>query len=121
MQIIETWAGIVSLMIMSGAIVGGALTAFVRLTDRNTPVDTGLLHGRMGIAGVLLIVVLMLIGEPVSASVKLAIGLFALTIMAGITLYFFIRRKGILPKKIIFLHGFLAVFAMVALVFGLPV
>jgi hypothetical protein len=120
MQIVESWQGVVPMVIFIAAIAGGALTAFVRLTDRDTPIDIGLLHGRMGAAGVVFLVVMTVSGEVVSTSVKPAIVLFALTVVAGAALYYIIRRKGILPKAIIFAHGAFAVCALAVLLFGLP-
>ena len=43
-----------------------------------------------------------------------------LTAAGGVVLYFIIRRKGILPKTIIFAHGALAVTALAVFLFGLP-
>jgi hypothetical protein len=40
--------------------------------------------------------------------------------LGGTALYFLIRRKGILPKSVIFLHGMFAVGAVYTLIFGLP-
>lgn len=56
MQLPETWLTIISLVILCGTVLGGAATAFVRLTDKNTPFDIGLLHGRAGVFGIALLV-----------------------------------------------------------------
>jgi hypothetical protein len=120
LQLLETWQGTLTVVIITVAIMGGGLTAFVRLTDRNTPVDLGLLHGRMGVVGVLLLVVLTVQAEKLNVLVNSAIALFILTVVAGTILYFIIRRKGILPKAIIFVHAALAVCGLAALLFALP-
>ena len=121
MQIFDTWQGTLVVVLIAAAIMGGALTAFVRLTDRNTPVDTGLLHGRVGALAVLLLVVFSVLGEGLSASVKPAVVLFVLTVLAGAALYYIIRRKGVLPKRVILIHGVLAIAGLTILLFGLPV
>ena len=120
MQLPETWPAIAALVILVCATAGGALTAFVRLTDRNTPVDIGLLHGRAGVAGILLLLASVLPGFENGPAVKPALGLFMLTVAGGVTLYFVIRRKGILPKTIIFAHAALAVSALAVFLFGWP-
>ena len=121
MQLTATWQEVMTVVIFSLAVAGGALTAFVRLTDRNTPVDIGLLHGRMGVAGLVFLLVLTVLGVVSGVTVKPAIVLFILTVIAGAALYFIIRRKGILPKVIIFVHGAFAVGGLSILIFGLPV
>lgn len=119
MQLTESWLAISSLAILSGAIIGGVITAFVRITDKNTAFDTGLLHGRAGVIGTILLVISVFIDNEPVHYFKSTIGLLVLTILAGVTLYFVIRRKGILPKSIIFIHGALAISAVHALIFAL--
>ena len=120
MQLPETWLGILALIILVGAMMGGVVTAFLRLTDKDISIDTGLLHGRAGVAGVLLLLLVVFLGNEISPSMKPALGLFMLTAMGGVVLYFIIRRKGIMPKTIIFAHGALAVAALAILLFGVP-
>ena len=120
MQLPETWLAIFSLVILCGTILGGAATAFMRLADKNTPFDIGLLHGRAGIFGITLLVLSVVVSNETGSSIKPAIGLFVFTALAGISLYFIIRRKGILPKSIIFLHGAFAISAVYTLLHGIP-
>lgn len=120
MQIPETWLAIASLVVLCIAVIGGAATAFVRLTDKNTPIDIGLLHGRTGVFGAVLLVLSIVIGNETGQSIKPAIGLLILTVLGGVALYFIIRRKGILPKSIIFIHGTFAMSAVYTLLFGFP-
>ncbi len=116
----ESWLVITSLAILCAAVIGGAATAFVRITDRNTPVDIGLLHGRTGAFGTMLLILSIFIGNETASTIMPAIGLLILTVMGGVALYYIIRRKGILPKSIIFIHGALAMSAVYTLLFGLP-
>ncbi len=120
MQLPETLLATVSLVILSVVIIGGAATAYVRLTDKNTPIDIGLLHGRAGVFGTILLVLSVIFGNESGQSIKPAIGLLILTVLAGVALYYIIRRKGILPKSIIFIHGTLAASAVYTLLFGFP-
>lgn len=121
MQLPATWPSISIAVIFVCAIIGGVATAFVRLNDKNTPVDIGLIHGRLGAAGTLLLLILVIVGSEFNQTIKPAFGLFVLTVAAGVALYFIIRRKGILPKAVIFAHGALAIIALAVLMFGLPV
>ena len=121
MLIPETWLALSSLVILCCAVLVGATTAYVRIADKNTPFDIGLLHGRAGVFGVALLILSVLVGNETGESVKPAIGLLILTVMGGVALYYIIRRKGILPKSIIFIHGGLAIAAVYTLLFGLPV
>lgn len=121
MQLPETWMAITALTVLAFAVLGGALTAYVRLAEKNTPIDTGLLHGRAGAAAALLLLAALLMGGETSQHVKPALGLLALTIMGGTALYFLTRRKGILPKSVILLHAAFALGAVYTLVFGLPI
>jgi len=108
----------ISLILISIAIMGGAITAYVRLADKNTPVDTGLLHGRLGVAGVAILSYIVMTGDALTFSVKPALLVFILTVIGGITLYYIIRRKGILPVSIIFAHGLLAVTGLLTLLYN---
>jgi hypothetical protein len=119
-QLPETWLALSALAVIAAAVIGGAITAFVRLADKNTPFDIGLLHGRTGVFGAMLLAASFFIGNETARSMKPTLGLLALTVLGGVTLYFLIRRKGILPKSIIFIHGALAVGAVHTLLFGLP-
>lgn len=120
MQLPETWLAISALAVITGAVIGGAITAFVRLADKNTPFDIGLLHGRAGVFGTMLLTLSVFIGNETGQSIKPTLGLLVLTVLGGVTLYFLIRRKGMLPKSIIFIHGAFAVGAVYTLLFGLP-
>jgi hypothetical protein len=120
MQLPETWLAITSLVVLCGTIIGGAATAFVRLADKNTPFDIGLLHGRAGVFGTMLLVLSIVVGNESGLSIKPVIALLILTVLGGVALYFIIRRKGILPKSIIFIHGVFAISAVYTLLFGFP-
>ena len=120
MQLPETWLAIASLIVLCGAVIGGATTAYVRLADKDTPIDIGLLHGRAGLFGTMLLVLSVVIGNETGQSIKPAIGLLVLTVLGGIALYFIIRRKGILPKSIILIHGVFAMTAVYTILFGFP-
>jgi hypothetical protein len=120
MQLPESGMAITAWVILVCALVGGALTAYVRLAEKNTPFDIGLLHGRAGALATLLLLAAILTGNESSQTLKYAVGLLALTILGGTALYFLIRRKGILPRSIIVLHATFAVGAVYTLIFGLP-
>lgn len=120
MQLPETWLGLLALVMLVGATMGGVLTAFMLLTNRNAPLDIGLLHGRSGVVGILLLLLVVFLGNEIRPSLTPALGLYLLTAMGGVTLYFFIRRKGIVPKLIILAHGVLAAAALAVFLFGLP-
>jgi len=119
-QLTESWPAMVLLVLFPGTVLAGAITAFARLTDTNTAIDTGKLHGRLGVVGILLLFLLMLTGDEFDQSINLALGLFVLTAIAGVALYFIIRRKGILPSTLILIHASLAVVSLTALLFALP-
>lgn len=120
MHMPETWLALASLVVLCSAVIGGAVTAFVRITEKNTPIDIGLLHGRTGVFGTILLVLSIIIGNETSQSIKQSIGLLILTVLGGVVLYFVIRRKGVLPKSIIFIHGAFAVSAVYTILFGIP-
>jgi len=120
MQTPDSILGEAALVILCIAVIGGAVTAYMRLTDKNISFDTGLLHGRAGVIGTILLIFSFVIGNETGESLKLAIGLLVLTVLGGVALYFIIRRKGILPKSIIFLHGVFAVTAVYTVLFGFP-
>jgi len=116
MQLPSTWVAIAALGFLGTTLVVGALTAYARLADKNTPVDIGLMHGGTGIVGTLLL--LLSAGSETGLNTQPALGILALTIVLGITLYFLIRRKGELPWSVVLLHGTFAVGALATLVFG---
>jgi hypothetical protein len=120
MQLPETWLATTSLFILCAVIIGGAATAFVRIADKNTPFDIGLLHGRAGALATMLLVLSVAVGNETGQFIKPAIGLLIFTVLGGAALYYIIRRKGLLPKSIIFIHGAFAMAAVYTLLFGLP-
>lgn len=120
MQLPEPWLAMVALAVLLGVVCLGALTAYVRLAEKNTPFDIGLLHGRAGAAAAMLLLAVLLFGDAPSRNIRPTLGLLALTILGGTALYFLIRRKGILPKSVILLHAAFALGAVYTLVFGLP-
>ena len=105
-----------SLAILSATVVGGGITAYARLAEKNTPIDVGLFHGGAGIAAALLLLVSLFSQDTPDAAP--AFGLLAATILAGITLYFVIRRRGVLPKSLVLLHALLALSALHVLARG---
>ncbi len=117
----ETGLGMLALAVLVSAIIGGAATALLLITDRNAPMDLGLVHGRTGIFGILLLLITAYIGTETSLSIKPALGAFILTVAGGATLYYLIRRKGILSKTVILIHGSLAIVSISILLFGLPI
>ena len=119
MQPLATGLELIALVILTCAVTIGALTAYVRIAEKNTPFDIGLLHGRAGVVATVLLLVSIMISNETSQMIKPTLGLLVLTIIGGITLYFVIRRKGILPTSIIFIHGVLAITAVHTLMFGL--
>ena len=62
----------------------------------------------------------VVIGNETGQSIKPAIGLLILTVLGGVALYFIIRRKGVLPKSIIFLHGTFSMAAPCTMLFYFP-
>ena len=118
MHLPETWLGVLALVVLAFAVAGGALTAFMLLTDRNPPLDLGLVHGRAGVAGILVLAIAAMLGVETGARVWAALVLLALTVAGGAMLYFFIRRKGILSGAMILGHGALAVAALATLLFA---
>jgi hypothetical protein len=68
----------------------------------------------------MLLVLSIVIGNESGQSIKSAIGFLILTVVGGVALYFIIRRKGLLPKSIILIHGIFAMMAVFTLLFGLP-
>lgn len=111
---------IASLIILSGTVVVGGLTAYARLAEKNTPIDIGLLHGGAGIAVALILLVALFVDDASGPGAAKALGLVVLTLLAGITLYFVIRRRGVLPKSLVLLHALLALSALHTLVRGVP-
>lgn len=103
---------IASLIVLSGTVVIGGITAYARLAEKNTPVDVGLLHGGAGITAALFLLVSLFVQDAPGPGAAQTLALLALTILAGVTLYFVIRRRGVLPKSLILLHAVLALSAL---------
>jgi hypothetical protein len=107
-----------SLIVLSGTVVIGGITAYARLAEKNTPVDVGLLHGGAGITAALLLFVSLFVQDTPGPDAAQTLALLALTILAGVTLYFVIRRRGVLPKSLVLLHAVLALSALHVLARG---
>lgn len=120
MQLPASVVATTALTILIGAVIIGAATAYMRLADRNTPFDIGLLHGRAGAAATVLLLVSVVYGNESSQNITPALGLLLLTILGGVTLYYLIRRKGILSKGVILAHASFAIGAVYTILFGLP-
>ncbi|MBU0750740.1 MAG: hypothetical protein KJ787_00380 [Gammaproteobacteria bacterium] len=120
MQLPESGLVTAALVILACTVAAGAATAYFRLADKNTPFDIGLLHGGAGVSATVLLLVAILTGNGAEPNTRPALGLLALTIGGGVTLYYLIRRKGLLPRSVVFMHGGLALAAVYTLLFGPP-
>lgn len=121
MHLPETWLGIMALLVLTAATMGGMMTAILLLADKGAPFDLGLVHGRAGVVGILLLVIILFMGVEPGLFVNYALGTFIMTVIGGATLYYLIRRKGILSKTVVFAHGSFAAASMAILLFGLPI
>jgi len=120
MQLPETGLATAALVILCLVLVGGAATAYARLADKNTPIDIGLLHGRAGAFALILLILSITVATEPATAIKPVIALLILTLLGGATLYYVIRRKGILPISIILIHAAFAISAVYTLLFGMP-
>lgn len=123
MALPETLLGGFVLIVLLGATMGGALAAILLLANKSLPikVDLGILHGRMGVAGVVLLGITFIMGDERNLTVAPALGAYIITVIGGATLYFLIRRKGVFPKIVVLAHGGLAVASLYILAFGFPI
>ena len=103
-----------ALVLFAIAAGGGALLAFLRLSNKPLPLPLALLHGALAASG-LVVLALAVFGNKASGHAGLALGLFVLAALGGFGLFSFQLRKMTLPLPVVFIHGAVAVIAFLIL------
>jgi len=94
--------------------VGGLVLATLHFKKKALPLPLALLHGLLGAAGLVTLLLAVLAGgAPAKAS--LALGLFLVAALGGFYLFSFHLRKKTLPSPVVLIHALVAVVAFAIL------
>ncbi|HJT25544.1 MAG TPA: hypothetical protein VJ873_13300 [bacterium] len=96
------------------AAVGGLTLATLHFKKKNLPLPLALLHGLLGAAGLVVLLVAILHGGT-PAKATYAIILFAVAAVGGFYLFSFHLRKKALPSTVVVIHALVAVAAFACL------
>lgn len=90
------------------AAVGGITLAVLHFSKKNLPLPLALLHGLLGAAGLVVLLLAILHGGT-PAKATYAILLFLVAALGGFYLFSFHLRKKALPSTVVVIHALVAV------------
>jgi hypothetical protein len=103
-----------ALVLFALAAAGGSFLAYLRFTNKPLPIALALGHGAGAAAGIVALLLVVLRADS-GGQPRLALILFGVAALGGITLFSFHLRKKQLPLGLVVGHGLLAVTAFVVL------
>lgn len=103
-----------ALALFAIAAVGGAVLAYLRISNKPLPTPLALLHGALAATG-LVVLALGVFGGSAPNRAGLALGLFVVAALGGFVLFSFHLRKVPLPVPVVVIHGAVAVTAFLIL------
>jgi hypothetical protein len=106
-----------SILIFALSALGGLVLAIRHFGGKGRPWPLSLLHGGLGAAGLVLLLIPILDGSAPSLG-KIALGLFVVAALGGFLLFGFHLQGRRLPSPVVLIHGGVAVIAFVILLFG---
>lgn len=104
----------IALALFAVAAAGGLFLAYLRFSNKPLPLPVALLHGALAASG-LVVLASVALGADGTNRARLALGVFVLAALGGLTLFSFQLRKKQLPLPIVALHGLVAVTAFLIL------
>lgn len=100
------------------AALGGITLATLHFKKKNLPLPLALLHGLVGAAG-LVSLLLALLGTGFTGAPAIAFVIFIVVALGGFLLFSFHLRKRPLPSPLVIIHGLAAVVAFGILLAGI--
>jgi hypothetical protein len=104
----------VPIVLFALAASGGAFLAHLRLREKQLPMPVALLHGLLGLCGILALASMGL-GNTTPWFARIAFAVFIAAMFGGLFLFSFHLRRMPLPKPLMFMHAGAAVVAFVLL------
>ncbi len=114
----------ISVILLGIAALGGVVLATLRLRQKPIPLVVALLHGVLAASGIitLLSFVLDLVSVAGSTAIvgfmPLALALFVGAAIGGLVLFSYHVRGELLPRKLMYVHAFVALLAYACLLVG---
>jgi len=107
----------VPIILFAIAACGGLLLAYLRVKNKLLPIPLALGHGLLAVSGIVALTMAVLGGDAPSQA-RVALGLFVLAALGGLTLFSFHLRKKPLPLAVVAVHGLVAITAFAVLLFA---
>lgn len=108
---------ILALVLFALGAIGGSILASMRFAGRQLPMPLALLHGALGAAGIVSLL-LAVLGDGSPGTARTALILFIVAAVGGFVLFSFHLRKRELPTGVVVVHGLVAVAAFLVLLVG---
>jgi hypothetical protein len=105
----------IAVLVFAVAALGGLVLAIRHFKGQNRPWPLAILHGLLGAAGLILLLVPVITGG-VPALAKTALALFVVAALGGFLLFAFHIQNKRLPSPVVVIHAGVAVVAFVLLV-----
>jgi hypothetical protein len=106
-----------AIIVFAIAALGGLVLAVRHFQGKDRPWALSILHGLLGAAGLVLVLLPVLSGGA-PAVAKTALALFVVAALGGFLLFAFHLQNKRLPSPVVLIHGAVAVAAFVLLVSG---
>ncbi|MBW8889812.1 MAG: hypothetical protein JF616_18795 [Fibrobacteres bacterium] len=104
----------IAVFVFAVAALGGLVLAVRHFKGQDRPWPLAILHGLLGAAGLILLLLPVLTGG-VPALAKTALALFVAAALGGFTLFAFHLQKKPLPSLVVIIHAGVAVIAFILL------
>lgn len=107
----------IAVFVFAIAALGGLVLAIRHFKGQERPWPLAILHGLLGAAGLVLLLLPLLSGG-IPALAKTALALFAVAALGGFLLFSFHLRNKPLPSPVVVIHAGVAIVAFVLLAMG---
>src|SRR4030095_3038489 len=108
----------IAALLFAIAAAGGLTLAILHFKKKTLPIPLALLHGLLGAAG-LVSLLLGLLATGFTGAMALAFVIFVVVALGGFLLFSFHLRKKPLPSTVVIIHGLAAVLAFGILLAGI--
>lgn len=96
--------------------LGGITLLALRLMDKQTPMALALLHGALGLAGLIVLAIQVLGGDAPGRLPMAALVLFVLAALGGATVFYFHLKQLAIPLPLVLGHAAVAASGIICLI-----
>jgi hypothetical protein len=104
-----------ALILLIAAALGGVTLLAMRILDKEPPMALGLLHGALGLAGLITLAIQVLGGHAPGTLPKVALALLVLAALGGATVFTLHVQRRPIPLPLLLVHAAVAASGIVCM------